>query len=395
MKTLTLVAFLNELAVGNDGWAQIAPFGDFPGMALVADGKGGFTRERAIQRMDQAAVTQMVNEYAKSRKGVRGFLKSRPLYVGHPDVPGCETKYPDKAPKGIFANLACRDNGFYGQLNLTEEGEKLIANQTYRALSGRWEAEYVGEEGGVKIYRPTKFYSAGLTNNPNLPVQLMNESEQAKQEKHMKDKIIALLKAHGITLANGVTLANDATDAQIEEGLAQLGTHLERTATLANEKTTLANDKSSLATQLSARDGEITTLKSSVSTLTTERDTARTAFANERTARIATLLDQAMTDGRITKADRTDWEKRLGNEANFANEADALAKLKPQVKTTSITLKHSGLTVELANSADRNQAVRELVSEEIKTTQCDYDTAFARVEKKYPALFQAMKQPGK
>jgi phage I-like protein len=395
MKTDTLVAFLNELAIGNDGWAQIAPFGDFPGMALVADGKGGFTRERAIQRMDREAVTQMVNEYAKSRKGVRGFLKSRPLYIGHPDVPGCESKYPDKAPRGIFSNLACREDGFYGQLNLTEEGEALIANKTYRALSGRWEAEYVGEENGVKIYRPTKFYSAGLTNNPNLPVQLMNESEQAKQENTMKTKIIALLKKHGITLANGVTIANDASDAQIEEGLTQLGTHLERTATLANEKTTLANDKTSLATQLSAKEGEITTLKASVSTLTTERESARTAFANERAARIATLLDQAMTDGRITKAERPDWERRLGNEATFANEADALGKLGAKTKTESLTFQRGDRKVELSNASERRELVAELVSAEMKTSDCTYDDAFARVQKSYPQLFQAMKQPGK
>ena len=59
---------------------------------------------------------------------------------------------------------------------MTDEGEQLIANKQYRALSGRWEAEYVGEENGAKVYRPTKFLSAGLTNQPNLPVQLLNEA---------------------------------------------------------------------------------------------------------------------------------------------------------------------------------------------------------------------------
>ena len=109
------ITMLNEMRVGEDGWAQIAPFGDFPGVALVADGKGGFTREKAIQRMDRVAVTQMVNEYNRSRRGLSRFIKSRPLFVGHPDVPGMETRYPDQLPKGAFMSLKRRARtGFLG-----------------------------------------------------------------------------------------------------------------------------------------------------------------------------------------------------------------------------------------------------------------------------------------
>jgi len=158
MSTETLIAFTNEIAIGEDGWAQIAPFGDFPGLALITDGQGGFKKEKAIQRMDREAITQMVNEYQRTRKGLTRFVTSRPIYLGHPDAPGAMgAKYPDKNPKGVFANVACRADGFFGEPILTEEGEALIASKKVRALSGRWDAEEIGVEDGIKIYRPRRF----------------------------------------------------------------------------------------------------------------------------------------------------------------------------------------------------------------------------------------------
>ena len=46
--------FLNESVVGDDGWAQLAPFGDHPGKAIVTGPDGTSTRVDAIQRIDRA-----------------------------------------------------------------------------------------------------------------------------------------------------------------------------------------------------------------------------------------------------------------------------------------------------------------------------------------------------
>ena len=37
-----LVTMINELSIGADGWAQIAPFGDYAGIAMIPDGQGRF-----------------------------------------------------------------------------------------------------------------------------------------------------------------------------------------------------------------------------------------------------------------------------------------------------------------------------------------------------------------
>lgn len=389
--TETLIAFTNEIAIGEDGWAQIAPFGDFPGMALIADGKGGYKKEAAIQRMDKTAVAQMVNEYQRTRKGLTRFVTSRPIFLGHPDSPGAMgAKYPDKHPKGVFANIACRDNGFFGEPILTEEGEQLIASRKVTALSGRWDAEFVAKENGVNIYRPVRFLSAGLTDRPNLPVQLLNEAEaetnnQTKTNTMKKELLIALLASLGI-MNKGAAFVNEASDEDVSEGLNQLGEKAKTATTLANEKATLVNEKATL-------EGKVTTLTLEKTTATTERDNAKTSFANERKARIGELLDGSIKGGFITAAERATWEARLGNEANFANEAAALKALTPGMKTKSLTLSRGDRKVEISNASERREMVAELVNERMTTAKCDYDAAFAHVEKNYPQLFEAMTQP--
>jgi hypothetical protein len=174
-----LVEISNDLKVGEDGWAMIAPYGDFPGMAHVADGHGGFIKAKAIQRIDKEAATSMANEFTQSRAGFGRYLSGCCIYKGHPDVPGYEKKYPDKSPVGLFSELAVRDDGFYGKPIFTNEGFDLVETKKFRALSGRWNATDAGKTAeGVQIYRPTTLLSAGLTNQPNLPVQLLNEKDE-------------------------------------------------------------------------------------------------------------------------------------------------------------------------------------------------------------------------
>ena len=373
--TETLIAFANEVPIGKDGWAQIAPLGDFLGMALISDGKGGVRQEPAIQRVDKQGITQMVNDYNANRRGpVSRYLTAPAIYLGHPDVPALTSRYLDKTAKGVFANLACRDDGFYGEPILTEDGAKLISTHARLGLSGRWEADLIGEENGKKVFRPTRFISAGLSSKPNLPVQLVNESEQeAQTQTIMKNKILALCAKLK------VTLANDATDQQIDAALAAVEQKALAAAAFANEKTTLESS-------LTAKDTEITQLKTQVTNATA-------SFANERKARVGDLLDRAITDGRITAAERPDWERRILVDTQFANESAAIAKLTAQVNTKSVTLQRGDRKVEIANSTERREMVSTLVKEAMESDKLTYDQAYTQVQRKFPQLFAAMTQP--
>lgn len=387
-----LVEICNELKLDADGWAQIAPLGDFPGLALTYDDAGNLKKEKAIQRIDRQAVINMTNSYADARGGALKFLKGAPIFNGHPDIKGYEKRYPDKNPKGVFA--AVKDggaNGFIGEPVFTNEGLDLIEIARSKGkplgMSGRWSTELIGEENGVKVYRPKEFISAGLTPTPNLPVQMLNEKDDLaeataeagtnqQQKQNMKKKLLE------VCTALGITFANDADDAATEAALAEVQT---KVAAFANEKQELSQKVEALTT-------EKTTLANSLETAKTETATARTDFANERTARIGEALNGAITAGKITAADRKTWEDRLAVPAQFANELAALAKLTPVVKTTVITVERNGKKVDIANEAQRTEMINELIAEEVKAGK-NVENAWAAIEAKHPALFGSMKHP--
>ena len=363
------VIFLNDL-VRHDGWAQLAPYGDFPGKAIVREG-GKVKRVDAVQRMDRAAADEMVREFKSLIGTAKRFVRGRKLFVGHPDVPGLEKDYPDATTKGVFVDLEAREDGLWGKPVLTEEGSALVENETYRALSPFWQAVEVGEERGVKIFRPRMFRSAGLTNRPNLPVrELMNEQTNNETNTMIRETVLKWLAALG------VTVAADASDEVIAQAIAS------RTGAVANERTTA---ETALAAATAVKDAEIAGLKTGLKTIEVK-------FANERKARVALVLDQALAEGRVTPAERPAWAAKL--EADLDSNLAVLANEKPKMKTRAETANGGARKIEIANVQERAAKVQGLVSKRMKEFGEDYDAAFANVRREQPALFAEMVKRG-
>ncbi len=346
------IAFVNQIAVAADGWAQLAPFGDYPGQAMVREPDGTIKTFPAIQRLDRAAADLMVARFKSPWNRLKRYFTGCPIYAGHPDAPAFANDYPDKSPKGMIVDLEARADGLFCKPVFTPEGSDLVENRKLRAFSAYWSAREISGQPGaagrfLKLYRPDFLKSAGLTNHPNLPVHLLNEAQPPSSAPVKKQIILDFLAAHGITFAN------DAADADIATAIHQLGD------------------------RLTARNGEFESL--------------RTELANERLARIGALLDSAVAAGRITPAQRPDWAARLG--ADFANAAADLIKLAPALKTTALTLDFGARKAEIANTGERRDALEALIRAEMAGNGGDYDRAFAAVQKANPALFAAMKQP--
>ncbi len=377
-----LVEFENELSIQADGWAQLAPYGDFPGKGFRKKADGSVEKFSAIQRMDRAAATDMAAKFNSPIGKAKRFFSACPIYNGHPNTLTGKDKYPDKEPKGSIVALEARDNGLYCKPSFYNEAEPLLNQQTKIYFSGHWTSDELPKENGNRIFRPDKLKSAGLTPFPNLPVEHANEKEQTSttETNMLKSLLISSLAALGIQFAN------DATDDQLIAGVNTLGAKAKTADTLATEKTQWANDKATLTGTVTARD-------SAIATLTTERDQHKTNFANERNSRIKGLLDGAITSGRITAAERPDWERRLNDPVQFANESEAISKVGSKVKTVSVLSDAGERKVEIANAADRSDAIRTLVGAEQKVNGGNYDLAFATVRKNNPALFAEMKQP--
>lgn len=345
-----ILSIPNALAVGSDGWAQLAPFGDHPGVAWV----NGQPRP-AIQRVD-AEAGRVIKEalHGWIGKALR-FFNDVPLYHGHPDVPAIAARYPDAERKGSITDLEVRPDGIYVRLALTNDGQALLHATTGIGLSAYVDAQAIGQDGDTVIARWSRLRSVGLTDKPNLPVQLINESID------MTPQLIATLNA------SGITLANDASPEQVQQAIGTLARQRDDALTLANQRAT------QLATLTTERDQFLS-----------GRDQAKAELANERTARIKEALDHAVESGRIAEADRGTWEPRLT--ANFANESAALAKLKPQWKVAQQT-EADGKRVANQSSAVQliNTAVAEIQKEDSSLT---FQQAFLRAAEKKPELFR-------
>jgi hypothetical protein len=384
--TEALCHFTNAAAPGEDGWAMIAPYGDYPGMASIPQPDGSLRRVHALQRLDPQAAESMVRNFKSLWGRVKQYITGTPIYLGHPDGLGVGHKYPDKTPKGMFTDIEARAAGLFGKPVFTNEGLELLGK--FPALSGRWTAEEIGEEERdgqrVKVFRPDVLKSAGLTDKPNLPVELLNEFEAAEQGQPKgrimkKEKLLALLKKHG------VELANDATDEQIEQAFDKLGADGKKLGDITNERDTLN-------TQLTAEKETAKTKDNTITTLTQERDKAKTDFTNERAAHRDALLDVALYEGRITPAEKGEWQKKL--DTDFVNERANLLKRAPVTRTTTQTGDLGQRKAELANVQDRQSKVAELVNEAMtKNPRLSYEEAFSQVRKNNKALFDSMQQP--
>ncbi|MDB6066233.1 MAG: hypothetical protein JWR26_2441, partial [Pedosphaera sp.] len=162
-----VIAFTNEIALDNDGWAQLAPFGDYPGQAMLRQADGSITKSAAIQRLDRAAADTMVARFKSPWHRVKRFFTGCHIYVGHPDVPAFANDYPDRSPKGMIVDLQTRADGLFCKPVFTSEGSQLVETGRLRAFSAYWSAREIGEQAGpdgqpLKMYRPDFLKSAGL-----------------------------------------------------------------------------------------------------------------------------------------------------------------------------------------------------------------------------------------
>jgi hypothetical protein len=72
-------------------------------------------------------------------------------------------------------------------------GLELLQNGHYKFLSPYWEARQVAEENGRVVYEPVMLISAGLTNEPNLPVLPLSNTKLSPPVKRIDEAICEAL----------------------------------------------------------------------------------------------------------------------------------------------------------------------------------------------------------
>ena len=163
-----LVAFTNQITLSHDGWAQLAPFGDYPGQALLRDSDGVMQNFPPSSAWTVPPPSSMTARFKSPWNRVKRYFTGCHIYAGHPDVPAFANEYPDKTPKGMIVDLQVRDDGLFCRPVFTNEGSELVETKKLRAFSAYWSAREIGEQawpGG----RPLKFYRPDFLNPPASP----------------------------------------------------------------------------------------------------------------------------------------------------------------------------------------------------------------------------------
>lgn len=282
----------NQVALGDDGFALLAPFGD-----SIYPLKVGSKTENVVQRITRENATEMVNAFKSVVGKVSRWLRGSPIFLGHPDDPQQGHKYPVKDQVGMFADLEVRENGLYVRPMFNSKGAEVLDGPQKHYFSGRWPVKLTGQHNGMPVYEPINVTSIGMTPRPNLPTEMLNTETNIME----KTKLLGLLATLGLTLSN------ESTDEQILDGIKGIKTARDTVETeLANERTAHTATKAAL----------------------TQKDVE---LANARNTEIASLINERITTGAITEAEKPLWTKRL--EVNFVNEAPALKALPSKLKT--------------------------------------------------------------
>ncbi|KAF0176447.1 MAG: hypothetical protein FD161_2986 [Limisphaerales bacterium] len=340
------IALENELALDNDGWALLVPFGEHRKKRLAMVG-GKPVEETYVQIFaDADADVCLANEKGSGLFArLKHALVKRPIYNGHPDIklyaPETVTVGGEKLiPIGLNDGLRKTARGLEFKPLLVPDGEQAVVRDGCKYPSALFLLKKTGTvraNGDIEV-RPFKVASIGLTPFPNISGvdALANAREAAAKQTADKKtqppnpnmKLIA-----GWLIANGVTaLANqaDPTENMVLDAIQKLFT--DKTTSV----TALGNDKH--------------TLTATVTTLTADRDkekqradNATTALANEQTAakamhksRCEFAVDLHIGQGKLAVADRDAEVGRLvalANEADFAKAVTALGALPVKFKT--------------------------------------------------------------
>lgn len=338
------IALENELALDNDGWALLVPFGEHRKKRLAMVG-GKPVEETYVQIFaDADADVCLANEKGSGLFArLKHALVKRPIYNGHPDIklyaPETVTVGGEKLiPIGLNDGLRKTARGLEFKPLLVPDGEQAVVRDGCKYPSALFLLTKTGtvrSNGDIEV-RPFKVASIGLTPFPNISGvdALANAREAAAKQTATKPtpetpmKLIA-----GWLIANGVTaLANQAepTENMVLDAIQKLFTDK------ATSVTALGNDKN--------------TLTATVTSLTADRDkekqradNATTALANEQTvakalhkSRSEFAVDLHIGQGKLAVADRDAEVGKLvalANEADFTNAVKALGALPAKFKT--------------------------------------------------------------
>lgn len=349
---MKLFALANEKSENADRVIHV-PYGRWGyGTKRTGDGRLVYFEQELDARGAAAIIASLAAMKGRGEKGI-------PVYWGHPDVPELAHKYPDKRAKGWI--VSGRDAGGALDLDVNWLGER--PTEGFGWFSPYWTGEVEELGNGSALMTVNDIRSVALVNDPNInEFRLANELQDVDKPNTKKGNTI--MDREKLILALG--LPGTATDEEILGAIEKNRTDAEGAAAAEAKASAAESEKADAETRREAAEAE-------TKAAADECAKVREELANERRARRALLLDQAIAEGRISVAGRAAWEKRLADD--FAAGSLALANERP-LKTEHVEV-NPGRSGKLDYVALANEKMA-------KNPGMSYTTAFCAVMREHP-----------
>ena len=369
-----LQSVINDLSsqpAGAETWQRMVEFGEYPATVTI-NGR----EQEVVQVIDRQAGELMAENHATVINAIRHLGRGLPIFVGHPDNKGWLKENPgaDESAKGRIKSIEVRDDGIYMLTAFNDAGAALLGGEApaYSAHSPNWDMLPVAP--GSKRYRPYVLRSIGLTNRPNISSCVVGLNMAGSGDSPSEP-------------AGAGEEPENQTDNEMKltaEALTALG--------FAPDATPTPEEISAAVVKMLA---EKTTAESAVTAANTRATTAQTELTNLRQNLVDGAIATAVNSGRITEAQKPQWEGLL--KADFANASAALANLSP---VTGLNTRNQlgdlgerkgegqpeapGNAITAINSAVTAYAKEHSLD---LAKADDYDRAFAAVKTAKPELF--------
>jgi hypothetical protein len=399
------VITIENSELDQDGWALLAPFGEFPKSRLIRTDAGDTVQQNFIQVLDNAAATELLRTENSLFRKLRRALVGIPVYNDHPDLASLAPETlganrGQKIPMGVVDSIRLGNGGVEGHFTLTPDGATAVEGGA-KYISPLWSVNLIETlANGTHRVRPFKLLSVGLTPNPNISGvdSLANANANApgattKQKDNDMKLIAGWLLAQGAVLANAETPSETMVLEAIQKIYRDKGSEV---TTLANARqaadgkvTTLEGEKTTLTTKVTALENEKTNLTTQVTTLSN-------SVKAERKARCEAVTDLVITQGKLELAKRDETITALANTADDKLDAaikaltDAPVKFKVLANAAATDAKNKG-------GAAIGQTAQEQIfalanSDERYSKLPTWDEKWNAIKRDNPTLFEQLNQ---
>jgi hypothetical protein len=353
-----------------DGWLRLAPYGQIP--YWKEDGVGWKKFSQIFEKPQADAMAAAFNALA-AKKGAS--FKGLPIYNGHPDAD--PERWPDERRYGGIMGVEARADGLYVRAAWNALGEENRKEGYLVYPSPAWLYDFKAARRTGNIV-PEELRSVGLTNSPRIQdsIPWVNsvdpgapDEEGDSQFDSNNPPAPALMLDHKKMLTGLLGLKEDASDGDIAAAHAKHMDVIEAKTKLDTAHTALQKAHEKLQRASEGR----------AAALDAMRKTAAGA-----------LLDCAVNAGRVSAAERTEFEGAFAT--NFDEAATRLAGKKPALNTRSLDLKQldgSDLSTPALRAYAYNCRAGELRSAQSLKTEDDVVAAM-RADEKGKTILAAM-----